>query len=108
MQLKSNAPKQSRRKKWKKSIIQLVPTAPTSAQPENNDVPAPADIVVVPEIPLKLPRAMNTTTVSSNLLRERNANPTGETIGDKEINTNAPRSPTRRMRETVEKENKWH
>ncbi|KAJ8640473.1 hypothetical protein MRB53_017167 [Persea americana] len=60
--LKSNAPKQSRRKKWKKSIIQLVPTAPTLAQPENNDVPAPADIVVVPEIPLKLPRAMNTTT----------------------------------------------
>lgn len=108
MQIKSNAPKQNRRKKWKKSVIQLVPAAPpTSGQPENNEVPMPAENAVAPDIPLKLPRAMSSATISSNLLRERNANPTGETIGDKEINTIAPRSPIR-MRETDEKENKWH
>ncbi|GLT79917.1 hypothetical protein SLA2020_513850 [Shorea laevis] len=65
---KSNAPKPNQRKKWRKSVIQLVPDAPPSSQPDNTAVPQkpedskapkrPDSYASEPDIPLKLPRAM--------------------------------------------------
>lgn len=104
--IKSNAPKKNLRKKWKKSVIQLVPTAPTSAQHENNEAPKLTDTVIEHDIPLKLPRAMNLNTISSNPLRERNSYTTGETASNKETDTSNQRSPIRHAREKDEKENK--
>ncbi|GMI82779.1 hypothetical protein like AT5G60930 [Hibiscus trionum] len=78
---KPDAPRPNRRKKWGKSMIQLVPVAPTEniaaaaapEKPENNEPPKNADNLCPSEsdtIPLKLPRAMRSN--GSKLLRERN------------------------------------
>ncbi|KAL4279291.1 hypothetical protein GQ457_03G033960 [Hibiscus cannabinus] len=78
---KPDAPKPNRRKKWGKSMIQLVPVAPPEnvaaaaapEKPENNEPPKNADNLCPSEsdtIPLKLPRAMRSN--GSKLLRERN------------------------------------
>ncbi|KAG6784349.1 hypothetical protein POTOM_010040 [Populus tomentosa] len=68
---KSNAPNANQRKKWRKSVIQLVPVPPPTARSENTEAAAPqkADDNGASEadIPLKLPRAMRSaapTTVS--------------------------------------------
>ncbi|KAJ7006945.1 kinesin-like protein KIN-4C [Populus alba x Populus x berolinensis] len=59
---KSNAPNANQRKKWRKSVIQLVPVPPPTARSENTEAAAPqkADDNGASEadIPLKLPRAM--------------------------------------------------
>lgn len=82
---KSNAPKPSKRKQWRKSVIQLVPVAPPPpSQPENTTAPQktedaealkkPDSSASEPNIPLKLPRAMRSASSNGvNLLRERNA-----------------------------------
>ncbi|XP_031248596.1 kinesin-like protein KIN-4C isoform X2 [Pistacia vera] len=108
--VKSNAPKPNQRKKWRKSVIQLVPVAPTSMPPENNtteaEVPKKADnSASEADIPLKLPRAMRSAASnSSNLLRDRNADQSDETV-NKETTILASSSPARPKRTSEEKEN---
>ncbi|KAK4352319.1 hypothetical protein RND71_027837 [Anisodus tanguticus] len=111
---KSNAPKPNQRKKWKKSVIQLVPATPTT-QASNADAPTKtsqrsnADASVktensVGEIdtpPLKLPRAMRSALTNGNTLRERNSETNDSAI---DLTTPpAPRSPLRQAKD--EKEN---
>ncbi|KAK8642710.1 hypothetical protein V6N13_012047 [Hibiscus sabdariffa] len=77
---KPDAPRPNRRKKWGKSMIQLVPVAPpenvaaaATEKPETNEPLKIADNLCPSEsdtIPLKLPRAMRSN--GSKLLRERN------------------------------------
>ncbi|CAN8264877.1 unnamed protein product [Cochlearia groenlandica] len=92
---KSNAPKPSQRKKWKKTVLQLVPVGPPPSKEEANPVNSDLEAARKPEtsdagegnnnIKLKLPRAMRSTSSngSSNLLRERNADQSGgESVGN--------------------------
>ncbi|XP_044510244.1 kinesin-like protein KIN-4C [Mangifera indica] len=108
--VKSNALKPNQRKKWRKSVIQLVPVAPDSMQPENNsnttEVPKKVDnSASEAEIPLKLPRAMRSAASnSSNLLRDRNADQSDESV-NKETAILASRSPARPKTTSEEKEN---
>uniref|UniRef100_M1AJQ2 Chromosome-associated kinesin KIF4A n=1 Tax=Solanum tuberosum TaxID=4113 RepID=M1AJQ2_SOLTU len=114
---KSNAPKPNQRKQWRKSTIQLVPTAPTT-QASNADAPTKtsqsvnADASVktenkVGEIDtpaLKLPRAMRSAlTNGNNTLRERNSE-TNDSVVDL-TTPPAPKSPLRKAKATGEKEN---
>ncbi|KAL1170737.1 hypothetical protein V6Z11_A05G233300 [Gossypium hirsutum] len=113
-QPKPDVPKPNRRKKWGKSMIQLVPVAPPASEPENaaaadnpekieppkkpdNSCPSESDT-----IPLKLPRAMRSN--GSKLLRERNAEDesTNTTKGPPAL---VPTSPVRPTRTSEEKEN---
>ena len=68
LQAKSNASNANQRKKWRKSVIQLVPVPPPTTKSENTEVaplkasdsgPSEADI------PLKLPRAMRSAAPNS-------------------------------------------
>ncbi|KAL9450088.1 hypothetical protein AB3S75_011923 [Citrus x aurantiifolia] len=105
--VKSNAPKPNQRKKWRKSTIQLVPVAPPSSQPqETTDVQRkPENSTSETDIPLKLPRAMRSTTSNgSNLLRERNVDQAEESV-NKELSVLPQSSPARPKRATEEKEN---
>ncbi|CAH8280392.1 unnamed protein product [Arabidopsis lyrata] len=91
---KSNVPRPSQRKKWKKTVLQLVPVGPpASSQEEANPVTLDSEAARMPEnsesgesnsIKLKLPRAMRSASSNgSNLLRERNADQTGgESVGN--------------------------
>ncbi|KAH0694176.1 hypothetical protein KY285_021273 [Solanum tuberosum] len=114
---KSNAPKPNQRKQWRKSTIQLVPTAPTT-QASNADAPTKtsqsvnADASVKTENKvgenetpaLKLPRAMRSAlTNGNNTLRERNSE-TNDSVVDLTTPT-APKSPLRKAKATGEKEN---
>ncbi|XVE95183.1 hypothetical protein REPUB_Repub02eG0074500 [Reevesia pubescens] len=112
---KPNAPKPNRRKKWGKSVIQLVPVAPPASQPENAAAPENPETVDPPKKPdncpsesdirLKLPRAMRSASSNgSKLLRERNADQHDESI-NKEPAVLAPSSPVRPTRTSEEKEN---
>jgi kinesin family protein 4/21/27 len=61
LQAKSNAPNANQRKKWRKSVIQLVPVPPPTARSENTEAPpqkADDNGASEADIPLKLPRAM--------------------------------------------------
>ncbi|CAN1340971.1 Kinesin-like protein KIN-4C [Linum perenne] len=132
---KSDAPKENKRKKWRKSVIQLIPVAPTpsSTQPESNNGEAQTAPLATPsaEAPrkaesanskggetdkrLKLPRAMRAPGSSRGvLLRERNASGHGgdeshvhkEGGGGRGRGNHPPtRSPARPARPTDEKEN---
>ncbi|KAK6792542.1 hypothetical protein RDI58_011623 [Solanum bulbocastanum] len=114
---KSDAPKPNQRKQWRKSTIQLVPTAPTT-QASNADAPTKtsqsvnADASVktenkVGEIDtpaLKLPRAMRSAlTNGNNTLRERNSE-TNDSVVDL-TTPSAPKSPLWKAKATGEKEN---
>ncbi|KAL3340201.1 hypothetical protein AABB24_028698 [Solanum stoloniferum] len=114
---KSDAPKPNQRKQWRKSTIQLVPTAPTT-QASNADaltktsqsVNADASVKTenkVGEIDtpaLKLPRAMRSAlTNGNNTLRERNSE-TNDSVVDL-TTPSAPKSPLRKAKATGEKEN---
>lgn len=103
------------RKKWRKSVIQLVPVAPASSQPENTEVPKKPENIDVPEkpeksasetdIPLKLPRAMRSAASNGgNLLRERNVDQAEESV-NKEASVLPSSSATQPKRTTEEKEN---
>ncbi|MCD7454854.1 Kinesin-like protein KIN-4C [Datura stramonium] len=113
---KANVPKPNQRKKWRKSVIQLVPAAPTT-QASNADAPIKtsqsgnADTSVktennVGEIdtpPLKLPRAMRSALTNGNTLRERNSETNGSVV---DLTTPpAPKSPLRQAKASDEKEN---
>uniref|UniRef100_A0A2C9U0L0 Kinesin motor domain-containing protein n=1 Tax=Manihot esculenta TaxID=3983 RepID=A0A2C9U0L0_MANES len=131
---KSNAPKPPQRKKWRKSVIQLVPTAPPSTQPGKAEAPQKVDNsagetdmpLKLPratlsaasnnakpdnnsareaDVPLKLPRAMLSAASQSNaLLKERNADQSNEPV-NKEASVHPARSPARPPRTSEEKEN---
>ncbi|CAK7347261.1 unnamed protein product [Dovyalis caffra] len=65
---KSNAPKANQRKKWRKSVIQLVPVPPPSTKSENNEAAGPQKAdkgASEADIPLKLPRAMRSAAPNS-------------------------------------------
>lgn len=102
---------QKQRKKWgKKSVVQLIPTAPLPATSENNGSEArdwANETVSTDSIALKLPRAM-TPMNTSNILRERNSNSTGtqNTKSMDPANDTDTRSPLKQMRVKREKENK--
>ncbi|KAE8658673.1 hypothetical protein F3Y22_tig00116970pilonHSYRG00016 [Hibiscus syriacus] len=95
---KPDAPRHNRRKKWGKSMIQLVPVATpdnaAAAAPEKPETREPlkiADNLCPSEsdtIPLKLPRAMRSN--GSKLLRERNVDQQDES--NKEAAALAPTS----------------
>ncbi|EYU36459.1 hypothetical protein MIMGU_mgv1a000376mg [Erythranthe guttata] len=78
---KSGAPKQNIRKKWRKSVIQLVPATPPVPQPQNVEVPEQSKANAEQskanaesDIPLKLPRAMRSTlTTNNNQFKEKNS-----------------------------------
>ncbi|KFK27871.1 hypothetical protein AALP_AA8G439800 [Arabis alpina] len=89
---KSNVPRPSQRKKWKKTVLQLVPvdpapapTPPVSAQEEAATVILDSDSGESNSIKLKLPKAMRAvSTKGSNLLRDRNADQNrGESAGNR-------------------------
>ncbi|OMO50768.1 hypothetical protein CCACVL1_30271 [Corchorus capsularis] len=112
---KSNAPKPNQRKKWGKSVIQLVPVAPPPSQTESAAAPQNPENVNPPikqencpsesDITLKLPRAMRSTSSTGNkLLRERNADQQDEST-NKEVAVLASTSPVRPARTSEEKEN---
>lgn len=104
-QAKSNAPKPERRKKWKKSLIQLVPVTPPASQPEVTEPPKKQDNSSnEADIPLKLPRAMRSAASNaSNLLKERNADKSDEIVNKESVLP--PSSPARPKRTSEEKEN---
>ncbi|KAK9165664.1 hypothetical protein Scep_000855 [Stephania cephalantha] len=103
--IKSKAPRPNQRKKWRKSVIQLVPAVPPS-QPESFEVPTKTENNAVEDaVPLKLPRAMRSTTLSDNPLRERNSDQVDESIGKRDDSIVISRSPVRQSRYADEKEN---
>ncbi|KAL4180216.1 hypothetical protein AMTRI_Chr13g91010 [Amborella trichopoda] len=90
------APKPNQRKKWHKSVVQLVtttPNPPNSHQTTETHEPNNARETIGPNLPpLKLPRAMR---LPGAPLRERNLGPDEEHLG-----------PNRPTRDSDEKENK--
>ncbi|KAF9608658.1 hypothetical protein IFM89_010442 [Coptis chinensis] len=96
-EVKSNAPRPNRRKKWKKSVIQLVPVPPLSSQSDNTQSPTkPENNMVEQDVPLRLPRAMRSATSNNDPLRERNSVQADECVGKRvEGSVVSPNSPTR-------------
>ncbi|XP_010519726.1 PREDICTED: kinesin-like protein KIN-4C isoform X2 [Tarenaya hassleriana] len=92
---KSNVPKPNQRKKWKKTVLQLVPVAPPPSRDEpNNTLPVKTEALRKAEsseaesntIGLKLPRAMRSASSNGiNLLRERNSGRTNGSGVNKEV-----------------------
>ncbi|KAJ6808003.1 kinesin-like protein KIN-4C [Iris pallida] len=101
------APKQARRKNWRKSAIQLVPASdtplPTNGQ-EHGDAPRTRD-----DVPLRLPRAMDSTMLLDNNLPfgERNSIRNNESAGNNKDSRGLalPRSPLHLRKPSEEKEN---
>uniref|UniRef100_F6H136 Kinesin motor domain-containing protein n=1 Tax=Vitis vinifera TaxID=29760 RepID=F6H136_VITVI len=104
---RAKAPKPNPRKKWRKSVIQLVSVAPPSSQPENTEAPKKAENTAVEvDIPLKLPRAMRSAASNGNPFRVRNSDqPDESAANNKETVASASRSPVRQARTLDEKEN---
>ncbi|KAL0308106.1 UNVERIFIED_CONTAM: Kinesin-like protein KIN-4C [Sesamum angustifolium] len=101
----ANAPKPNLRKKWRKSVIQLVPATPIESQAQNVDVPEQAKSNGEIDIPLKLPRAMRSTLTSNNQLKERNSDQPNESVNN-EVCTPSLGSPRQQARTKNGKENK--
>uniref|UniRef100_A0A1D1Z3M3 Chromosome-associated kinesin KIF4 n=1 Tax=Anthurium amnicola TaxID=1678845 RepID=A0A1D1Z3M3_9ARAE len=102
---RSNVPKPNRRKKWRKSVVQLVPvvTAPPAQSEVNySEPPKTRDDVV-----LRLPRAMGPRHLNSQPLGERNSVMADEHVESKDAgaSTIQPRSPATVLRASDEKEN---
>uniref|UniRef100_A0A0D9VKX5 Kinesin motor domain-containing protein n=1 Tax=Leersia perrieri TaxID=77586 RepID=A0A0D9VKX5_9ORYZ len=97
--------KQKKRKNWRKSTVQLVPSTPPLPPT------APQNTEVVPrnrDIPLRLPRAMSSTTMDGNPpLTDRNAAKPDESVSSNKENVAAvrARSPARSRKNANEKEN---
>lgn len=109
---KPNVPRPNQRKKWRKSVLQLVPVAPqqeTTGAPrkaESTDIPRkPDNSTSEADIPPKLPRAMRlASSTGANLLRERNADQAEESV-NKDSGVHPPSSPALPARTSNEKEN---
>nr|XP_010913544.1 kinesin-like protein KIN-4C isoform X1 [Elaeis guineensis] len=99
-----NVSKQSRRKKWRKSTIQLVPSEPLpSSVRETNEAPRTRG-----DVPLRLPRAMDSAHLVDNPpLADRNSvKADGSVSSDKDSRGLVPsRSPVRLRKAADEKEN---
>ncbi|KAG1326988.1 kinesin-like protein KIN-4C [Cocos nucifera] len=99
-----NVSKQSRRKKWRKSTIQLVPSEPLpSSVREGNEAPRTRG-----DVPLRLPRALDSAHLVDNPpLADRNSvKGDGSVSSDKDGRGLIPsRSPVRLRKATDEKEN---
>ncbi|CAN1825915.1 Kinesin-like protein KIN-4C [Linum perenne] len=105
---KSDAAKENKRKKWRKSVIQLIPVAPPSAEaPRKAESANSKGGETETDKRLKLPRAMRAPGSSRGvLLRERNASGHKEGGGGRGRGNHPPtRSPARPARPTDEKEN---
>ncbi|XP_050379014.1 kinesin-like protein KIN-4C [Argentina anserina] len=106
--VKSNAPKPSERKKWRRrGTIQLVTNAPPPSQPATAEAPQRPD-KGAPEapIPMKLPRAMRSAASNGgNPFRERNSDKSDQSGVNKDAGVAAPRSPLRQNKTSDEKEN---
>uniref|UniRef100_J3LGZ8 Kinesin motor domain-containing protein n=1 Tax=Oryza brachyantha TaxID=4533 RepID=J3LGZ8_ORYBR len=103
--VKQTGAKPKQRKNWRKSTVQLVPSAPPlpPAAPENTE-----PVARNRDIPLRLPRAMSSTAVDSNPpLTDRNAAKPDESVSTNKENVTAvrARSPTRPRKNANEKEN---
>lgn len=113
LQAKPNVPRPNQRKKWRKSVLQLVPVAPqqeTTGAPrkaESTDIPRkPDNSTSEADIPPKLPRAMRlASSTGANLLRERNADQAEESV-NKDSGVHPPSSPALPARTSDEKENR--
>ncbi|KAL0392205.1 UNVERIFIED_CONTAM: Kinesin-like protein KIN-4C [Sesamum radiatum] len=101
----ASVPKPNLRKKWRKSVIQLVPATPIESQAQNVDVPEQAKSNGEIDIPLKLPRAMRSTLTSNNQLKERNSDQPNELVNN-EVCTPSLGSPRQQARTKNGKENK--
>ncbi|KAK4387682.1 Kinesin-like protein KIN-4C [Sesamum angolense] len=101
----ASVPKPNLRKKWRKSVIQLVPATPIESQAQNVDVPEQAKSNGEIDIPLKLPRAMRSTLTSNNQLKERNSDQPNESVNN-EVCTPSLGSPRQQARTKNGKENK--
>uniref|UniRef100_A0A0E0K545 Kinesin motor domain-containing protein n=1 Tax=Oryza punctata TaxID=4537 RepID=A0A0E0K545_ORYPU len=103
--VKQTGAKPKQRKNWRKSTVQLVPSAPPlpPTAPQNTE-PVPRNR----DIPLRLPRAMSSSAVDSNPpLTDRNAAKPDESMGSNKENVTAvrARSPARPRKNANEKEN---
>ncbi|KAI3966217.1 hypothetical protein MKW92_030647 [Papaver armeniacum] len=102
---KANASRQMQRKKWKKKLVQLVPTTPSSAQQDSVEDTAKPENTVEQEIPSKLPRAMRSTTGNTDPFKERNSEQAEELFENREVGLSTPRNPAWQTRDSEEKEN---
>lgn len=100
----SGVPKPMNRKKWRKSVIQLVPAPPPTSQAQNVEAPMQPKSNDEIDIPLKLPRAMRSTFTNSNLLKERNTDQANEPV-DKDSYPTTIGSPNQQARTNNGKEN---
>ncbi|XP_020547155.1 kinesin-like protein KIN-4C [Sesamum indicum] len=101
----ASVPKPNLRKKWRKSVIQLVPATPIESQTQNVDVPEQAKTNGEIDIPLKLPRAMRSTLTSNNQLKERNSDQPNQSVNN-EVCTPSLGSPHQQAKMKNGKENK--
>ncbi|KAI3460070.1 hypothetical protein Pfo_016733 [Paulownia fortunei] len=101
----SSVPKTNLRKKWRKSVIQLVPATPPVSQAQNVEVPEQPKTNGEIDIPLKLPRAMRSTLTNNNQLKERNSDQPNELVNN-DICTSSLGSPRQQARTKNGKENK--
>lgn len=103
-QVKQTGAKPKQRKNWRKSTVQLVPSAPPlpPTAPQNTE-PVPRNR----DIPLRLPRAMSSPAVDSIPLTDRNAAKPDESMSSNKENVTAvrARSPARPRKNANEKEN---
>ncbi|XP_072977535.1 kinesin-like protein KIN-4C [Typha angustifolia] len=100
-----NGPKQRQRKNWRKSTIQLVPTEPLpSSVAEPNQISRARE-----DIPLRLPRAMDSTLLDNNPppLADRNSMKPDDSMSSNKESRGPipPRSPIRFKKASSEKEN---
>ncbi|KAL9229220.1 hypothetical protein vseg_004708 [Gypsophila vaccaria] len=107
--VKSNAARGgNQRKKWRKSVIQLVPVAPPPAASENTEqaeIPQNNTSTAQANIPSRLPRAMRTANSKISLLKDKNSDQ-GDPAVQKDPGEAARRSPVRRPNnKSEEKEN---
>lgn len=105
-QVNQDTTAQARRKKWRKSTIQLVPTLPVATSlPQNSENQRPREDVP----PLRLPRAMEPLQADNDPpFGDRNSPRTSESVaaGNKEMRSMIPRrSPVRMRKASAEKEN---
>ncbi|XP_073281947.1 kinesin-like protein KIN-4C [Primulina huaijiensis] len=100
----SGASKPMNRKKWRKSLIQLVPAPPPTSLAQNVEAPMQPKNNDEIDIPLKLPRAMRSTLTNTNLLKERNLDQVNESV-DKDSYPSTIGSPSQQGRTKNGKEN---
>lgn len=105
-QATSNLSKPNLRKKWRKSVIQLVPATPPASQAQNIEAPEQPKASGETDIPLKLPRAMRSTLTNNNQLKERNSDQPSESVDNDICTSSSLGSPHQQAKTRNGKENK--